>query len=186
MNWKECGHFNILTKWILYRSYREEWHRNGKFYHDCHNITDTDTYNYVITGNVKLLPKDASPKCDGHRRRVASFNTSTNVEYGTGTQKCKKWDVHGISHETRGTYNTVLYADRIPDRTKSKYMNGSNQTKKVKIAIDGGAIPFKGSLGFVFADEDGTILLTCFGQPSVHDPLSFRSEISYIDNTVLQ
>jgi hypothetical protein len=26
-------------------------------------------------------------------------------------------------------------------------------TKKVKIATDGGAIPLKGSLGFVFADE---------------------------------
>jgi hypothetical protein len=50
-------------------------------------------------------------------------------------------------------------------------------TKKVLIATDGGAIPLKGSLGFVFADEEGTILLTCFGQPSGNDPLSFRSEI---------
>jgi hypothetical protein len=50
-------------------------------------------------------------------------------------------------------------------------------TKKVLIATDGGAIPLKGSLGFVFADEEGTIMLTCFGQPSGNDPLSFRSEI---------
>jgi hypothetical protein len=50
-------------------------------------------------------------------------------------------------------------------------------TKRVLIATDGGAIPLKGSLGFVFADEDGKILLTCFGQPSGNDPLSFRSEI---------
>jgi ribonuclease HI len=50
-------------------------------------------------------------------------------------------------------------------------------TKRVLIATDGGAIPFKGSIGFVFADEDGNILLTCFGQPSSNDPLSFRSEI---------
>ena len=48
---------------------------------------------------------------------------------------------------------------------------------KVLIATDGGAIPFKGSLGFVIADDDATILATCFGQPSGHDPLSFRSEI---------
>jgi hypothetical protein len=50
-------------------------------------------------------------------------------------------------------------------------------TKRVLIATDGGAIPFKGSLGFVFADEEGNILLTCFGQPSGNDPLLFRSEI---------
>lgn len=35
-------------------------------------------------------------------------------------------------------------------------------TKKMKIATDGGAIPIKGSLEFVFADEDGTILLNVF------------------------
>jgi hypothetical protein len=50
-------------------------------------------------------------------------------------------------------------------------------TKKVLIATDGGAIPMKGSIGFVIADEDGNILLTCFGQPAGNNPLSFRSEI---------
>jgi hypothetical protein len=30
---------------------------------------------------------------------------------------------------------------------------------------------------YSFADTEGNILLTCFGQPSGHDPLSFRSEI---------
>jgi hypothetical protein len=48
---------------------------------------------------------------------------------------------------------------------------------KVRIATDGGAVPMKRSIGFVFADEEGTILLTCFGQPSGNDTLSFRSEI---------
>jgi hypothetical protein len=33
-------------------------------------------------------------------------------------------------------------------------------THKVNIATDGGAVPLKGSIGFVFAEEDGTILLT--------------------------
>jgi hypothetical protein len=45
----------------LYRSYREEWHRNGEFYHDGHTMSDNDTYDYTTTGNVKLLLKDASP-----------------------------------------------------------------------------------------------------------------------------
>jgi hypothetical protein len=47
----------------------------------------------------------------------------------------------------------------------------------VLIATDGGAIPMKGSIGFVIADEDGDILLTCFGQPAGNNPLSFRSKI---------
>jgi hypothetical protein len=45
----------------LYRSYREEWHRNGKFYYDCHNMAENDTYKYVPSGNVSQLPEDASP-----------------------------------------------------------------------------------------------------------------------------
>ena len=45
------------------------------------------------------------------------------------------------------------------------------------IATDRGAIPFKGSIGFVIADDDATILATCFGQPSGYNPLSFQLEI---------
>jgi hypothetical protein len=50
-------------------------------------------------------------------------------------------------------------------------------TGKILTATDGGAIPFKGSLGFVLADAEGTISLTCYGQPAGHAPLSFRLEI---------
>jgi hypothetical protein len=50
-------------------------------------------------------------------------------------------------------------------------------TTRVLIATDGGAIPYKGSIGFVIADTEGTILVKCYGQPSGNDPLSFRSEI---------
>ena len=45
-------------------------------------------------------------------------------------------------------------------------------TNKVNIAIDGGTIPYKGSLGFVFADEDGNIysaIMLWHGQPSGND-----------------
>jgi hypothetical protein len=37
--------------------------------------------------------------------------------------------------------------------------------------------PLKGSKGFIFADKNGNILLTCYGQPSGNNPLSFRLEI---------
>jgi hypothetical protein len=49
--------------------------------------------------------------------------------------------------------------------------------RKALIATDGGAIQFKGSLGFVIADDNASILVTCFGQPLGHDPLLSRSEI---------
>jgi hypothetical protein len=35
--------------------------------------------------------------------------------------------------------------------------------RKALVATDGGAIQFKGSLGFVLADDDANILVTCFG-----------------------
>jgi hypothetical protein len=50
-------------------------------------------------------------------------------------------------------------------------------TQKVNIATDGGAIQSKGLIGYIFSDEEGNILLTCYGQSSGNDPLSFRSEI---------
>jgi hypothetical protein len=60
----------------------------------------------------------------------------------------------------------IIVPHKIYDLLKSK--------KKVLIATDGGAIPMKGSIGFVIADEDGNILLTSFGQPAGNNPLSFR------------
>jgi hypothetical protein len=50
-------------------------------------------------------------------------------------------------------------------------------TQKVNVARDAGAIPFKGLIWFVFPDEEGNILLTCYGQPSGNNPLSLRSEM---------
>ena len=47
--------------YILYRSYRKNWEKNGEFYYDCHKIADNDTYNYKPDGNMETLPKDASP-----------------------------------------------------------------------------------------------------------------------------
>jgi hypothetical protein len=49
------------TKDILYRSYREEWHRQGKFYYDTHNRNENNTYDYIPPENTDALPKDAVP-----------------------------------------------------------------------------------------------------------------------------
>jgi hypothetical protein len=159
----------------LYRSYREEWHKNGEFYYDCHTMTDNDTYNYVESGNVKLLPKDASPTDvmdtdDGWRvsEHLPMRNKETKIEVTvTFMDYIRTQEEHITQYYTQIDF--IMVPHEIYELLKS--------TKKVLIATDGGAIPMKGSIGFVIADEDGNILLTSFGQPAGNNPLSFRSEI---------
>jgi len=159
----------------LYRSYREEWHSNGEFYYDCHTITDNDTYDYVQSGNVKLLPDDASPT--DVMDTIEGWRISTHLPIKQMTKKKVHqktfWEFLMEQEEHIKQYYTHIDFHEVPYNIYALFKS----TKKVHIATDGGAIQFKGSLGFVFADEDGTILLTCFGQPSGNDPLSFRSEI---------
>ena len=47
---------------------------------------------------------------------------------------------------------------------------------KIIIAIDGGAIQYKGSISFVSTTSNGTVHLSCYRQLAGHDTLSFRSE----------
>ncbi|MGK3747229.1 MAG: hypothetical protein ACI90V_014093, partial [Bacillariaceae sp.] len=49
------------TKDTLYRSYREEWHQQGKFFYDCHSRNRNNKYNYTKTENIDYLPADAVP-----------------------------------------------------------------------------------------------------------------------------
>ena len=159
----------------LYRSYREEWHRNGKFYYDCHTMTENDTYDYVPSGNVPILPDDASPTDvmdteDGWRVSTHLPMMTRNTQRKT-SETLKEYIMTQEDHISQ-YYTQIEFLS--PPVTIYELLKSSN---KVHIATDGGAIPLKGSLGFVFADNEGTILLTCFGQPSGNDPLSFRSEI---------
>ncbi|OEU17034.1 hypothetical protein FRACYDRAFT_239635 [Fragilariopsis cylindrus CCMP1102] len=101
------------------------------------------------------------------------------------------YDCHSTNENDTDTYNytangnvTLLPDDASPtdvmdtdEGWRISQHQPTDSTSRVNIATDGGAIPLKGSLGFVFADEQGMILLTCYGQPSGNDPLSFRSEI---------
>jgi hypothetical protein len=167
--------YHSSTKDILYKSYRKEWHRQGQFYYDCHERNKDDTYNYTTTENVLILPDDAVPtdvmdiaqgwKLSGHLPMMTwekkTANNETFMEYLLSQEE------HISQYYAQIEFLTVPM--KIYELFKS--------TKKALIATDGGAIPLKGSIGFVFANEDGTILLTCYGQPSGNDPLSFRSEI---------
>jgi len=92
---------------------------------------------------------------------------TTKITETTLMEYLMQQDEHISQYYTQIDFLTVPY--KIYEILKA--------TGKVNIATDGGAIPNKGSLGFVFADAEGTILLTCFGQPSGNNPLSFRSEI---------
>ena len=161
----------------LYRSYRKDWYTNEEIYYDCHSINenDTDTYNYTANGNVTLLPDDASPTDvmdtdDGWRisqHQPMDVSEEKTSEDKTFMEFLSRQVEHITQYYTQIEYHTTPH--EIYELFKS--------TSRVNIATDGGAIPLKGSLGFVFADEQGMILLTCYGQPSGNDPLSFRSEI---------
>ena len=55
----------------------------------------------------------------------------------------------------------------------SLYEQLANQ-ETIAIATNGGAIPSKGSIGFVIAKlHDGESFLRCYGQPAVINPQSF-------------
>jgi hypothetical protein len=167
--------YHSSTKDILYKSYRKEWHRQGQFSYDCHERNKDDTYNYTPTENLLILPDDAVPtdvmdieqgwRLSGHLPMMTwEMKTTHN---GTFMEYLLSQEEHISQYYAQIEFHTVPM--KIYELFKS--------TKKALIATDGGAIPFKGSIGFVFAGEDGTILLTCYGQPSGNDPLSFRSEI---------
>jgi hypothetical protein len=159
----------------LYRSYREKWHQQGKFYYDCHSRNSNNKYEYKSTENIDYLPADAVPtdvmdteegwRVSKHQPMMTWEKTAVNN--GTFMEYLLSQEEHISQYYEQIEFLTVPM--KIYELFKS--------TKRVLIATDGGAIPLKGSLGFVFADEDGKILLTCFGQPSGNDPLSFRSEI---------
>ncbi|OEU19894.1 hypothetical protein FRACYDRAFT_235957 [Fragilariopsis cylindrus CCMP1102] len=159
----------------LYRSFRKEWHTNGEYYYDCHMIADNDTYNYVPEGNVERLPNDASPTDvmdteDGWRiseHHPIRKQDEEHEESKTIMQYLQSQEEHVSQYYAEINFLTTPF--EVYELIKSP--------RKYNIATDGGAIPLKGSLGFVVADEDGTVLLSCYGQPSGNDPLSFRSEI---------
>ena len=53
-----------MNKDTLYRSYnRQEWHKQGEFYYNCHNRTEQtpNTYEYESSNNINTLPRDAVP-----------------------------------------------------------------------------------------------------------------------------
>jgi hypothetical protein len=159
----------------LYRSYRKNWHNNEEYYYDCHMIADNDTYNYVPDGNVDKLPEDATPTdvMDTEEGwRISQHHPVQNKQQNTArNENFTDYLMSQKEHITQ--YYTQIDFDTSPI-TIYKLLKSTN---KVIVATDGGAIPFKGSLGFVIANEEGTILATCYGQPSGNDPLSFRSEI---------
>jgi hypothetical protein len=145
------------------------------YYDCCHNRNSKNKYDYTSTENIEYLPDDAVPtdvmdteegwRVSGHLPMMTwekkTANNETFMEYLLSQEE------HISQYYAKIEFHTVPM--KIYDLFKS--------SKKALIATDGGAIQFKGSIGFVFADEDGTILLTCYGQPSGNDPLSFRSEI---------
>jgi hypothetical protein len=138
-------------------------------------MTDNDTYDYVQSGNVSLLPVDASP--------ADVIDTEDRWRISTHLPMMPR-NTHRRTPDTFMEYLMTQEEHISQYYTQIDFLSPPitiyelfKSTKKVNIATDGGAIPLKGSLGFVSADKEGKILLMCYGQPSGNNPLSFRSEI---------
>jgi hypothetical protein len=160
---------------LLYRSYRKEWHKQGKFTYDCHKANDNGQFSYDKSTNVLKLPIDAVP-IDVHdapngwritKPMTLHIKQQQISEPFTFVEKLMQQPPHILQYYTQVDFHTA------PIRVYENYKT----TSKALIATDGGAIPYKGSIGFVLADGEGNLLVSCFGQPAGHDPLSFRSEI---------
>ena len=160
---------------ILYRSFRKDWHTQGVFSFDCHQGSDDETFAYVKFGDVTTLPDDAVPvdvKDAVKGWRIAFYQAMEAPEEPDHSDNSFMTALLQ-QPEHISQYFTQVDFHTVPFQTY-EYLKSS---RRVLIATDGGAVPLKGSLGFVVADDDANILATCFGQPSGHDPLSFRSEI---------
>jgi ribonuclease HI len=159
----------------LYRSYRKDWHKQGQFNYDCHQRTENKTYDYGSVGYIKELPADTVPTdvMDTEQGwRLSGYLPMMEHEHiRTSYETCQEFIMSQEEHISQ--YYTQIDYFMVPIKIYELFKS----TNKVLIATDGGAVPFKGSLGFVFADEEGNIILSCYGQPSGNDPLSFRSEI---------
>jgi hypothetical protein len=126
----------------LYRSYREEWHKNGKIYYDCHTMTDNDTYDHVSPGNAKLLPEDASPTdvMDIEEGWRVSQHFPMRVKETKKTTTGNFMDYLRTQEEHIAQYYTQIEFLMVPHEIYSTLKS----TRKVNIATDGGVIQFKG------------------------------------------
>jgi hypothetical protein len=159
----------------LYRSYRKDWHRQGVLTFDCHTRNDKNTYKYVPLETNKLLPEDAVPVDVMDTNNGWRMSGQLQIINKEKTKTRKDTFQKYIRHEEEHISQYYMQLEFLTVTIKIYKL--LKTTKKVLIATDGGAIPMKGSIGFVIADEDGNILLTCFGQQAGNNPISFRPKI---------
>jgi hypothetical protein len=118
---------------------------------DCHDRNDSNTYDYESAGSLTVLPTDTVPmdvidteqgwRMSGHLPMMTEEKKT--IQNGTFMEYLLSQEEH-ISQ-----YYTQIKFFIVPMKIYELFKS----TKKVKIATDGGAIPLKGSLGFVFDDE---------------------------------
>ena len=140
----------------------------GIFSFDCHQGNNEETFNYKKFNTVDKLPDDSDVKdaIDGWRIEFYQVLDLCETEPPSQTsfmETLMQQPEHISQYYTQIDFHTVPI--RIYEHLKS--------FRKALITTDGGAVQFKGSQGFVIADEDAK----CLGQPADHDLLSFRFKI---------
>ena len=118
----------------LYRSYRQEWHKQGEFYYNCQNRTEQtpNTYEYKSSNNINTLPRDAVPNwCHGHAQL-------TNDE--EGKLKDREDNILMDYLRSQQKHTTQYYTQINFDTAPITIYELLKSPKKLVIATDGGAI----------------------------------------------
>ena len=140
---------------ILYRSYRQQWWDHRKYQYDAHQGDDPETFSFQKFKTVTTLPDDAVP-CDAtdeengwivfDHQPLELEPSPTNDTPGVDFVRFLKSQPEYISQY-------YAYVD-FCDNPVEFYEQLGNINLKFAIASDGGAKPFRGSIGFIIANAD--------------------------------
>ena len=106
--------------------------------------------------------------------RLASLPTSTKDKSTQFTYTNNQF--YPVCIITTRLHFSILFGDKTRERPVLDIYNKMKESKKIILATDGGAIKYKGFLGFVMMASNGTVLLFYFRQPAGLNPLSSHSE----------
>lgn len=177
----------------LYKSYRQQWHSHDEYQYERYeghasdpvysfepiqNSFHTDEESEIkVLEKVLTLPDDAVP-CD--------VTDSSGKGWGIVPHYCITSKAQANIESPENFENFIRQQPEFISQyyshiefyhSKFHLFDQIDEDNTILIASDGGAIPNQALIGFVIADDQGNIFVTCWGQPSRYDPQSFRSKV---------
>ena len=155
------------NKNTVYRGYREDWHSNTRYQFGAYQGDNEEVFEFdPVDRNIdlKYMPGDAvtvdiaySPRgwrvCQ-HQLRIKQTESLAPIT-----------DFIQFA-QSQPDYISQYYSKIVCEILEIEMYNEMKATSKIIMATDGGAIQYKGSLGFVLTTSDSTVLLSCYNQPT--------------------